>query len=445
MDIRFSTRTNAELVAALERAEARVAEEKARAERAETEAAEEKARNEGTYYSRCDDIWEAVEEQFDRNSLMAIQRKEPHPLYKDTTKFLTTTDELRPAYDSTRSKYDPGSSLESHTNDSQTAKTRKRRLESACVHNKSVTDGEIAHLIPHAQSCARFYGPMVVAATGCRQFIAEEDPTKKEKQEQVLIHGQYQPSHGQDNQAKKSRCESKSGLKHHRANMARVPLQKWYLDFIPSILMIPVLTLEQTLSYEKGAYNVLLICSTTEAYSRTSFRGEEDCSNEDELKTATGTLASFVKAAACTLASTSTEMIETKMSKIDREKILKSKAQIERTASVLVPKVKNNLKNSKWRLAKVTWDTRNEKSHQECDPFLLFTRAAVVWSSVQNQKLLPGCSMPHDCDECLAAGQFVCCCDAYDPSEPIPSEIVISPDDDARLLVDDDLGSPNDI
>ncbi len=50
----------------------------------------------------------------------------------------------------------------------------------------------------------------------------------------------------------------------------------------------------------------------------------------------------------------------------------------------------------------------------------MLVKAACVWSSIQAQKLLPGCPPPlHQCEECLGNGLFEWECQACDPDMPI--------------------------
>ena len=75
---------------------------------------------------------------------------------------------------------------------------------------------------------------------------------------------------------------------------------------------------------------------------------------------------------------------------------------------------------------KMRFDMQDESAHQECDVFALFLKAVIVESSMQNQKILPGCDTLHDCSVCLDKGFMECRCATYDPEDRIPLEIVVT-------------------
>jgi hypothetical protein len=400
----------------------------------------EKALRCGTYYSTVELVWRCEEVEFSASDLNAIQRPEPHLFYTKTYD-AAAGNVLDPADNAGRSAYDPAtaSSLAYNEDDTKTEKSRKRRLDVTAIDGAPRDAAEVAHLIPYSPNCAHFYGPLAEAAVGGLDGLDGLDGsdalllTANQKRRQlVLLHGQYDElaTTSSGNKVRKT----DTGIKHCRTNMARVTAQKRYLDFDPSLLIVPILRRDETLAYKGGKYDVLVACTSPKVYVETILTGNYELCSMEEIDTATATLTSFVKAAAFTLQSADRGEIESKLQGPEKSRILKSKGEIESSHRVKVPVVKiqpptltttttTSASLASLRLAKLTLDMKDANAHQECDPFLLFVKAAVVWSSIHDQKLLPGCSFPHDCEQCLAQGLFECQCEAYDPDMPIPDEI----------------------
>lgn len=379
----------------------------------------------GTYYSTVADVWTPSPTAFSQESLDSVRRQYRHQFYRKSVEAALGED-LNPAYESGRSEHDPGSSLDEDSNDSKTDLSRKRRLKEIAFDGKKHETAEVAHLIPFAPKCASFFAPLAEAAAGVDFNENDEGPDRKKQRRMVLIHGQkkVQQNQGEGSQPKKHY----TGMKHCRSNMARVVAQKQYLDFNPSHLLIPILTLQDTLDYGKDSskkkYEVLVVCTTPEVYTECLWRDKYDACSEADFDKATKTLASFVKAAAHTLSLANEEELELKLKNPQKKQIIKARAEIMKEKKVKVPEMRRPWRDDT-RLIKVTLDMENPNAHQECDPFLLFVKAAVVWSSIQEQLLLPGCPLPHNCEDCLDDSLFQCVCEAYDPDEPIPNEIYI--------------------
>jgi len=247
--------------------------------------------------------------------------------------------------------------------------------------------------------------------------------TQKKLKTLVLVNGQYEKPVHVAAECKRPNRVHGTGIKHCHTNMARVVSQKQYLDFSPSLLLLPIMDLEKTLTYESGKYEVLVACTNPNVYVECLLTQKYEMCRENDLKIATETLTSFVKAAAYTLTLANERDIKKKLKNQQQNMILTSKTELESTMQVVVPSIKDPWTEGKVKLGKFTIDMQDENAHQECDPFLMFIKAAVVWSSTRGQRLLPGCPLPHDCEECLEAGLFECDCDAYDPELPIPNEI----------------------
>ena len=108
----------------------------------------------------------------------------------------------------------------------------------------------------------------------------------------IHSHGRYKSEDGKER-------VSGSGLKHCRTNMARIVGQKAKnLDIKPNMLVLPILELKETLSYERGPYHVLVLCENAGIYVDSSLLGEYELCSCNEIETAVKTLACFVKGVA---------------------------------------------------------------------------------------------------------------------------------------------------
>eukprot|EP00980_Cylindrotheca_fusiformis_P006985 scaffold1469_cov119-Cylindrotheca_fusiformis.AAC.29 len=398
-------------------------EEEARAREMEIYADALTAGSRGTYYSKVADIWIAADAEFSQDSLDAVRRQYKHRFYHQSVN-AALGDDLDPAYESGMSEYGSDgsvcdkscSSFKSNSDDSETTVARKRRLKEINF-DGYIRQADIAHLIPHSSSCASFYAPLGEAAAGVHFDATEEEPDMKKQRRMVLIHGQKDEvqSHqgeGSGDERKVLRQQS-TGIKHCLSNTAGMIGQKYFLSFKQRLLLIPVLTLRETIDHakilSKRKYQALVACTDPDAYNSCVWTVKNDICTRADVHKATKTLASFVKAAAHTLVMADESEIEERLRNPQKSKILSTRAEILESCQVTIPKVCHTWKDDT-RLAKVTLDMEDPTVHQECDPFLLFVRAAVVWSSIQNQLLLP-LPDPHDCEYCLAEGRGQCNCD----------------------------------
>jgi hypothetical protein len=372
-------------------------------------------RTDGVFYASVGQLWQGNEEEFNEFDLAALRRQSLHVFYHKSAEATKQTNDadLIPAEDPDRSEFSPGSSMDSWESESAVEKKRKRLLERIAIDGRERNSADnIAHLLPHATSCARLYAPLVEAVVGLD--LSQEPPARKKLKRQILVHGLY-TLNDKTNKYERARA---TGVKHCRTNMARVIAQRKYLDFNPSLIMIPIMTLQQVLDYDGGRYSVLVIAATPSVYEETVLTKRYDLCTNDDIKLATSTLASFVKGVAFSLAN-ETDDADIVRLKVPRERraIQLTKETLEDAGKVRIPEILGGSK--KLRVAKLHFDLAAEDTHQECDPFLLYVKATVVWSSLQGQKLLPGCPLPHNCEECLEQDLFSCQCDvAYDPGTP---------------------------
>eukprot|EP00980_Cylindrotheca_fusiformis_P011137 scaffold2557_cov121-Cylindrotheca_fusiformis.AAC.20 len=379
----------------------------------------------GNFYSFVEEVWDFECTQFAKQDLDRVRRKDVPQFYKDAVEVARTCTTPNPADDSSRST---GSSVQGYANATSTA-SRKDRLEKVRI-DGTCGRGEKAHLIPHSPNSACFFGHLAEAATAVN--FNDDSTEMRQKRRMVLVHGQkYQPKSGP------KRRRLNTGIKHDLMNNARILDQGYYLDSDPSLLLIPVLTLQETLDYQSGGnfhYHVVVACRKPEAYQRCGLSKEYDRCTEEEVQIATKTLASFVKAAAYTLTLADDETIANKIKEPKKKQIINTKEEIAAGDKLKIPKMLRPW-NKDTKLPRLTFGTEDPNLHHDCDPFLLFVRAAVVWSSIQKQLLLPPCPDPPDCEECLEAGLLECLCDAHGPGSipTIPSEIEIT-----NTAVDDD-------
>ena len=109
-----------------------------------------------------------------------------------------------------------------------------------------------------------------------------------------------------------------------------------------------------------------------------------------------------------------------------REKGMLSQSKAEVTKEgVKVPQLAIN-RRQKMRgikVGKMTFSMEDAEKHHECDPFALFVKAMSVVTSMQGQKILPGCTPIHDCEVCLDMQLMECQCSYDEPDVPIPCEI----------------------
>lgn len=390
----------------------------------------------GTYFSTIESVLllDQAQQQAETpraEHLTVIHRSQEHPFYSMAmakAKEITAVNVDNTEIDlrSQRGRYDPDnessfSSMRTYEDDSRTARSRKRRLEICSIDGRKKSRGaEIVHLVPHAPACASLYGDMVRAMAGMQGDTHDNDEHLKHTRSMALVHGvmERNPSTGRIERARSS------GVKHNRVNMARVFGQKAFLDTWPMLLILPIKTLSDVLEYKREAYDVLIIGADEEVYTTCQITGDYDEASFDELNTAVTTLQSFVKAAAWSLINNPNgDELIAKLTERERRLLQESKLGVGKNG-VKVPQLaidKKRMKNIK--IAKVTLSMEDSSKHQTCDPFALFIKAVSVVTSMQGQKLLPGCNPMHDCEVCLDLRLMECTCNYDDPDSPIPGEI----------------------
>lgn len=247
------------------------------------------ARNKGIYYSTIDDVWNGIPYAFGVADWEALRRTPAQvaavPLYIPVLEGMSVDDD--PALGSTRSQ-----SIDASTPD-------------ILGFPGKLAQG--AHFIPHNKTCAVAFGPISEMALG--QNISPCDPEGTKKRHRLVVG--VMETQGPNKRQKKDN----TGLKHSRLNKLRIKGQKEYMENRPCLLIIPLLTLEETKAWKLGDPYSALYClggysGDTQADSvAVQVVGAEvltgffpRCTREDLMK-ATGLLSAFTKGLAYSLCS----------------------------------------------------------------------------------------------------------------------------------------------
>lgn len=144
--------------------------------------------------------------------------------------------------------------------------------------------------------------------------------------------------------------------------------------------------------------------------------------------TAVTTLSMFVKGVAAALLKLPPEVVSKVKPAHEKEALERVRRQLQESKVIHLPESKTELEKRK--VMKRLFSNSQTDSHHEADPFLVFTKAAIVWSARNGQKLLPGCPFPpNHCEVCAANGFVECDCEAFDPFCKVPGEIYVKGDE----------------
>jgi hypothetical protein len=206
----------------------------------------------------------------------------------------------------------------------------------------------------------------------------------------------------------------KTGINHNELNKVKIAHQKEYMADRPCILLVPLMTLEQTKNWHsKSGYSSLLCIGgdigenkekASDICKRVIQTELPTCSME-ELHDATNLLACFTKWLAYSLLKGECFDGWVKPHDNEKEKLIALQKSLEEKTTVGIP-VLAALPDM--RVAKVTFDATSANLHDPPDPFLLAVKAAVTWSWRNGQKLLPGCSVSDEdeCSECARMAEY---------------------------------------
>jgi len=359
-------------------------------------------------------------------------RRHEHSFYEDAIEAAHNATSQENVDDrNTRHVSEPGeitvySSQVTNDNDSPLAKSRKRKLEEIAVGGRELDfETEIAHLVPYNYACANQYLTLVSHMAGFEPADGIEDSVV-EAQLKVLVHGSVTVGEN----GKKERVHN-TGVKHNRVNMASFLAQKVYLDTWPSVLALPIMDLNEVCDYQGGEYEVILLASTPNAYTTCGIINPLPLASYAEIEKAIDTLTVFIKASAHVVTQDDMDDIVQELHSREKKKVSNGIASVKANG-LRVPSLhvtEEQVRTGLVKVGKMKFSMTDDNAHQESDAFTLFLKAVAVESSMQEQKILGGCKAIHDCDKCLDEGFLSCRCNAYDPVKPIPTEIVIHPNE----------------
>jgi len=411
-----------------------------RAEEYRKRAKKQEALKDGHYYTKAKEVItlgdlssrvEATEDDFD-----AIKRTFEHPFYStaigEAKKFDPKQTSCKVDNRADRHMYgsdtiSKASSLQTSDQDSETAKNRKRKLENIAVATTGdSSSADIAHLIPHSFACADFYRRLVVQMTGIVKNESWQDDNAR-----ALVHGLML----QDEDDGKWKRVRDTGVKHNRSNMVRIFAQKAYFDTWPKLLILPIMDLSEVIGYREGPYHALILAAEDTVYKQCGITADLPLASYQEIKIACSTLEAFVKACAYDVVKPLKDTVDliglfASLGNFERKR-LEEGLQKSKELGTRIPKMRiseNDVTSGNVRIGRAPFCMKSEVAHQACDPYALFLKAVAVESSMQGEKLLPGCPPLHDCDVCLEKELYECHCGFDDPGDAIPEEIFISDD-----------------
>ena len=323
------------------------------------------------------------------------------------------------------------SSMQTNDQDSATAISRKRKLETVAIGGRKKSKAaEIAHLVPHNFFCANLYLQLIKQMTGIR---LNDRTTRYDRLKlMALVHGVLE----KNLKGEWSRVHN-TGVKHNRTNMARVFAQKYFFNTWPKLLVLPIKEISKVLEYDGGPYEAIVIAADDEVYSSCRVDMKLELADCDDIRTAVDTLKLFVKASAYVMTNEDNESDINALSSREKMLIEEGLQDIrDNGGKVRVPELRfssqDEMDTQGIRIGKVRFDMSNDSAHPESDPFAFFLKAVAVESYMQGKKILPGCSPIHECEICLEEEYAQCQCSFYEPDEgngdpfaTIPSEVVV--------------------
>jgi hypothetical protein len=338
------------------------------------------ARVDGRYYSTIDEVWNAIPEQFQSADWEALRRTRVQAnrisSYGPIIAGMDVDDD--PALGSSRSE-----SLDSTIPD---VKGRPSKIAQG------------AHFIPHNKTCAVAFGPAAEMTLG-QNLKDDEERTKKRHRLVVGV---------QEGRGSKRQKKAGTGLKHSDLNKLRIKGQKEYMDNRPCLLIVPLLSLDETKAWKSGDPYSALLCaggfdpgdggaanlkvSSEVVYQETLIEFLPCCTKED-LELATGLLSAFTKGLAQSLSTG--ECFDGWETNLAEQRKLEN-VQENLNGQIRIPCLRDRQLFRPLRVAKVRFDPADDAFPNPPDPFLLVLKAAIIWSWKNGEKLLPGCYIPEE-------------------------------------------------
>jgi hypothetical protein len=250
---------------------------------------------------------------------------------------------------------------------------------------------DIAHLIPHSPVHASAYFDVVRCAFGF-------DHTANWRTLQKAIHGSRLRSD--------STLQRNTGIKHRVPNKIRLSHQARFFDLRPCVLVVPIMDLDAAKAWSGGGYDAIVMVEKWGVEERSTLapiRSETVClrigmttpavrtARPQEIEVARTLLTQVLQGLAHSLAHRTKD--RELVPKGSVRKLCKEGRKLLRSAGngVTVP-VASSTPPSDLRVYVVhfvdAFGTDNLNAHPAPDPFLLAVRAAVTWSTRNNQPLL---------------------------------------------------------
>jgi len=357
---------------AIEAARAK-AESDAKAIEAARAKAESDAKLAGTFLEDCDGLWE-----FNRKEMPKTENKQLDFFRKIARQSLMYRDCYEDIFAFQKEEILPEPSMKSLGTNSSMAVQGQVDI----FHNE--WNNERAHLIPDSVTCAPKWGH---CAEGALRPLSGQDEKRKNKERKLLVMG----------------YRNGGKLRKKRQNFIKFSSHKELFDVDPSVVIIPILELNQVLDWEAGTrYEALVIASTVTKpgrdvpYKASSayqnflhhFNYTKDCfCSPKEIKKATNLLNYFLWGHAGSLAAG----IPMEMDPLDPDN---KSPELEEIMAALLRVQRDILEGGLWEPT-----PRKGKAFRpvlkvwidDADPWLLAAKAAVNLSSTRGQKLLPAC------------------------------------------------------
>jgi hypothetical protein len=329
---------------------------------------EAQAKLAGTYLEDCDGLW-----KFTRRMLPKKEAKQLELF----DKIARTT--LRECYEDIDTKFPNGLPSVAMSKSGSASFSIQDQVD---IFN-NVWSNERAHLIPDSPICAPKWGH---SAEGALEPLLIEDAAKKNEARKLLVMGY----------AKSIKLRKKP------QNFIKFAAHKEVFDVDPSVIIIPIMPLNEVLDWEDGTpYDALVIASEInkpgrtapmlasqsyqEVLSQFNYNDASFCSPE-ELETATSLIRSFLLGHAGSLMAGIPTTIDPDKSTLEKRKVLDELENVKKdidSHGVSLPSV--HKKKTFRKVLKI----RFSDPAPIPDPWLLAAKAVVNLSSTRGQKLLP--------------------------------------------------------
>jgi hypothetical protein len=399
--------TAAQIAEIRARAAAQIAEDRARA----------LALSNGTFFSTIDEVWNTVVADIQKPHLFGLDSQNRvslirthHAVVADTNQYEQTVI----AANQTAAAANEQTAIAAIGNRNEVSSVADSSTRSSSsnfgvnIFGKESHCAALAHLLPHASSCSKYWIPIVpwVLCTGNIQLSWDFM--------QKCIHGTLtEPNDGDDgsNALGRGKKHSHVGIKHFLTNRIRLDLDcpEIYLDKFPCVIIVPILTLEEVRDWNGEPYGAIVFagdCYYTDQGKRKTVSAAEtyrgihasanmqnyddfvnDLATEDECNDACLLLKQFIFFVCETFhADVNVNLMSDKRNELTNFNEWKRNFD---DASVPVP-LSNEWDVDKMKVRKVSFAVSTEKANPAPDPVLLLAKAASNWLRRHELAILPG-------------------------------------------------------